>query len=358
MSRFWPTVQDEPLNQLFIPAVTLIIPFRNEAENIPNLSINLKRLKYPNLEIILIDDHSEDDSFELLKKPFGENQNVQVLKSKYTGKKRALEAGVRKAKGEIILCSDADCEFSELWIERMVLPFQNPKVQLVAGTVLIEEDGGFLAAFQTLDWASILLITNYSFVQQNPLMCSAANLAYRKVAFEKVTGYKGNLEFASGDDEFLLKKIHAEYGKGACYYLTSAESTVRTKPESSWEYLINQRVRWASKWKAHFSISHALSAAAAFLTQLIWIGSLYLIFLSEKGLLAFGLVWLIKIASEKLSLGKVLNALGHPPSSISVFKISLVHPFYVLRVGIAALSGKFTWKGRENWRSVNLESEN
>lgn len=348
MGRFWSINSDKSRNQTFIPTVTLLIPFRNEAKNIERLSANIKRLNYSNLEVILIDDHSEDDSYELLKKSLKKNENVKILRSEKTGKKRALEFGVNAAKSQIILCSDADCEFSEFWVEKMVLPFQEPKVQLVAGPVLTEERAGFLEAFQILDWASILLLTNYSFIHQNPLMCSAANLAYRKEAFEQVNGYDGNLEFASGDDEFLLKKIHAEYSKGACLYLTSVESLVKTKPELTWDSLINQRVRWASKWKAHFSISHALSAAGAFLTHLIWIGSIYLVFLGAKGIIAFGLVWLIKIAAEKLSLGKVLETLGAQPSNITLLQISLVHPFYVLRVGIAALSGKFTWKGREN----------
>lgn len=348
MGRFWSIKSDKSPNQTFIPKVTLLIPFRNEAKSIDRLSSNIKKLNYPNLEVLLIDDHSEDISFELLQESLRKNENVQIVRSEKTGKKRALEFGVNEAKSQIILCSDADCEFSEFWVEKMVLPFQEPKVQLVAGTVLTERGAGFLEAFQTLDWASILLLTNYSFVHQNPLMCSAANLAYRKGAFEQVNGYEGNREFASGDDEFLLKKIHKEYGRGACLYLTSAETLVKTKPEPTWDSLINQRVRWASKWKAHFSFSHALSAAGAFLTQLIWIGSAYLVFLGAKGIVAFGLVWLIKIAAEKLSLGKVLKMLDAQPSNISMLQTSLVHPFYVLRVGIAALSGKFTWKGREN----------
>lgn len=339
---------DQALNQTFFPAVSLLIPFRNEAKNIPSLNLNLMKLKYPNLEILLIDDNSEDDSFELLQKTFVENQKVQVLRSRDMGKKRALEFGVKVATGQIILCSDADCEFSEFWIERMVLPFQDPKIQLVAGTVMVEEKAEFLHEFQSLDWASILLLTNYSFSQKNPLMCSGANLAYRKEAFEKVNGYEGNREFASGDDEFLLKKINKEFGKEACHYMVFSDSLVKTKPEPTWESLINQRVRWASKWKAHFSISHALSALAAFLVQLVWIGSLYLVFLGAKGLLAFGLVWLIKMAAEKISLGKVLKTLGKHPSNTLILQTSVVHPFYVLRVGIAALSGKFTWKGREN----------
>ena len=348
MSRFWHRKAGFLQNQLFCPAVTLVIPFRNEAENISGLITNLNTLQYPNLEIYLIDDHSEDGSFELLDLGFSERENIQIRKSSNKGKKSALEYGVNLASGEVIICTDADCHFHSCWIEKMVLPFQDLKVQLVAGAVMVEGECKFLDVFQALDWASILLLTNYSFARAEPLMCSGANLAYRKEAFQHVNGYDGNREFISGDDEFLLKKIYKSYGAEACCYLSASEILVSTKPESSWKDLLNQRVRWASKWKAHFSISHTLAASGAFLTQLIWISSIYLIFLGGKGLLAFGLVWLIKITAEKLSLGKVLKSLTSQPSSLSALQTSLVHPFYVLSVGIGALIGKFTWKGREN----------
>ncbi|MDR7130323.1 cellulose synthase/poly-beta-1,6-N-acetylglucosamine synthase-like glycosyltransferase [Algoriphagus sp. 4150] len=355
MSRFWVKGEDFPIPQPFCPKVTLLIPFRNERGNIPNLIRNLKKLRYPDLEILPVDDHSEDGSFQLLKEGVEKLSNVKILQSPDLGKKGALEYGVKMASGEIILCTDADCGFPELWIERMVSPFRDYKTQLVAGAVMVERKDKFLDIFQSLDWASILLLTNYSFATNEPLMCSGANLAYRKEAFEKVRGYEGNREFASGDDEFLLKKIHKLYGRGACSYLSSSESLVKTNPEPTWQALINQRMRWASKWKAHSSLLHAMSAIGVFIVQLTWIGSFFLVFLGGKGILAFGFVWLLKVIAEKISLGKIL---GDQQDNFSLLLTSFVHPFYVLWVGIGALGGKFTWKGRGNLRSVNLESEN
>ena len=348
ISRFWSQKENCSPIQTFSPAVTLIIPFRNEAENIPSLAVNLKKISYPNLEILLIDDHSEDGSFQLLKKFFEGIRNVHILKSAAKGKKRAMEYGVKLASGEIVLCTDADCTLPEYWVEKMILPFQDPKVQLVAGAVMVEERSGFLEVFQALDWASILLMTNYSFAKRKGLMCSGANMAYRKSAFEQVNGYEGNREIASGDDEFLLKKISKLYGGDACVYLSSLKTLVMTSPESSWGLLINQRVRWASKWNAHFSSSHTFSAIAAFLTQLVWIGSFYFIVFGRLGVVGLGMVWLVKFLAEKVSLGKVLKSLDQQPDNLSFLATSFLHPFYVVRVGLGALSGKFTWKGRGN----------
>ena len=179
-------------------------------------------------------------------------------------------------------------------------------------------------------------------------MCSGANLAYRRGAFLQVNGYEGNREIKSGDDEFLLKKIHKTYGEESCFYSSSSDVLVTTKPEVSWHALISQRVRWASKWRAHFSFLHALSAILAFVSQLVWLGSLFLIPFGAKGMWVFGLVWLMKVTAEILGLGKVLKSIGKTPTFLSILKTSFVHPIYVFQTGIGAVSGKFTWKGREN----------
>ncbi|MCE7053955.1 glycosyltransferase [Algoriphagus sp. AGSA1] len=339
----------------FSPQVTLIIPFRNERENIPDLLVNLTRLQYPNLEILLIDDHSEDGSPGLLTAEH--LPGMSLLYSPAPGKKSAIEFGVQQARGEVIICSDADCVFTKHWIEGMVLPFYDPHIQLVAGPVLVKDGEGVLDKFQRLDWASVVLMTSGSFTKKSPLMCSGANFAYRKEAFERVEGYEGNRHLSSGDDEFLLKKIYKTYGADSCAYLTSPQVLVCTKPEPTWRALIQQRVRWASKWKAHSSFVHASLAIAALWVQVIWIGSFYLLTMGARGILVFGGIWLLKALAENHSLGKVLRSFGGVLDSVSVLKISLLHPFYVLRVALGALRGKFTWKGRENWRSVNLGPE-
>ncbi len=353
LTRFWPSSASKTKPVQIFPKVSVIIPCRNEAENIRRLSGEFKSLHFPNLELILVDDNSEDDTFELIEEAGLSDQRIVPLRSSGEGKKKAaLEFGISQAKGEIILCSDADCSFPENWVDGMISPFENNETQLVAGPVMVTDNGRFVGAFQQADWASILLITAYFFSKNKPLMCSGANLAYRKSAFLEVGGYEGNRDFFSGDDEFLLKKIGKKFGSGSCVYLPFAETLVQTKSEPSWKALLNQRVRWAGKWKAHRSFSHALSAIFSFLVQLVWLGSFGLLGLGSFGLLVFGLVWASKIFTEKRSLGKVLRNLNIKFSNTNVVLTSFIHPIYVLAVGLGAIVGNFTWKGRRNSRSV------
>lgn len=352
LARFWPEKVSETKPVQTVLIVTILIPCRNEAENIHRLTEQLKKLQFPNLELILVDDNSEDNSFELIEAARMRDQRMVPLRSPGEGKKAALEFGVNQAKGEIILCSDADCFFPRNWVEGMISPFENRETQLVAGPVMVTDNGRFLGAFQQADWASILLITAYFFSKNKPLMCSGANFAYRKSAFLEVGGYEGNRDFASGDDEFLLKKMGKKFGSGSCVYLPFAENLVQTKPEPSLEALLNQRVRWAGKWRAHRSFSHAVSAVFSFLIQLVWLGSFGLLAMGSMGLLVFGLVWTSKIFTEKRSLGKVLKSLGIQYRKTDSILTSFIHPIYVLAVGLGSIVGNFVWKGRRTSRSV------
>ncbi|WP_370690535.1 glycosyltransferase [Algoriphagus sp.] len=344
----WPKKQSSDDSDNFFPKVTLLIPFRNELENLGNLAEELSKLTYPDLRILLVDDQSEDGSFLLFKEKFETDSRIHVIQSTGIGKKRALEIGVQAAEGDLILCSDADCRYPNNWVERMVGPFMDPEIQLVAGPVISAGQHNFFQRFQQIEWSSILLLTQFFFSHKRPLMCSGANLAYRRQAFQSVNAYGQNLQYLSGDDEFLLKKIAARYGKESCMYLPFIGSLVCTQPQKSLSNLLNQRIRWAGKWKAHRSFVHAFSALLSFLTQLTWLLSLLLLGLGKVGFMVFLLVWIGKILSERMALGMVLNTLSLRFSFVDFVKTAIAHPFYVILVAFGAIWGKFTWKGRAN----------
>ena len=349
LAQKWPK---KPPRADFLPlssTVSLIIPFRNEMENAPGLLAQLQKISKPQVQVILVDDQSEDGSFEFFFQHRLEVPNLLLVKSPGIGKKAALTHGIHTASGELLLTSDADCRFPNFWVEQLTSPFSDQSVQLVAGPV-ISNSGmtRFFANFQQIEWASILLVTQFFFSKNTPLMCSGANLAFRKSAFLKVEGYLGNEHLLSGDDEFLLKKTVLRYGPGSCVYLPFRDLLVTTDSHSSWWAMLNQRIRWAGKWSVHRSFSHGFSAVLSFLAQLIWIGSFWFFSVPSFGGLFFGLIWLAKTGAERMALGKVLNSMGITLSLRDFILTSLLHPIYVMAVGLGALRGKFHWKGRSN----------
>lgn len=155
------------------PSVTLLIPFRNELGNLPDLVKEFSKIDYSELRIILVDDHSEDGSFDFLLEKFHSDHRVRILQSPGVGKKEAIEFGLDAADSELILCSDADCSFSKVWVKEMVTPFSDPKVQFVAGPVISIGRTHFFQRFQQIEWSSILLLTQYFFSVKSGHSCAA-----------------------------------------------------------------------------------------------------------------------------------------------------------------------------------------
>lgn len=333
--------------------VSILVPYRNESKNILGILDAVQSLRHRPLQLIFINDQSEDEGPEILKesvkKKFADSFEVILLQSKGEGKKAALETGVEYAKSDILLTTDADCKLPFLWVEYFLDLFEETSTQLVAGPVISKEGTGFIHSFQLVEWASILLVTQAGFTQGNPLMCSGANLAFRKSTFLTVKGYEGNRSHLSGDDEFLLKKISTHYGSASVKYLNHINALVYTKPENSWGSLFSQKIRWASKWKMHKQATHQLAAVLPVAIQLVFISSPILLCFGIVGFLSFLLLWSMKLGAEYMVLGTVLKTF-EVNKKITVFlKVGLIHPFYIVRVAVGAILGKFEWKGRNSF---------
>lgn len=355
LAQSWPKKKLEKHQRVERKSISLVIPFRNEQANAVSLGRQLALIQQHVSEIILVDDHSTDSSYSLFESFIGQIPNLKLLKSPGIGKKAALDFGISHSKEEFIVTSDADCEFSATWLEALTNPFSNQKVQLVAGPVMtMARDGNLFAKFQQIEWASILLVTQFSFQKSNPLMCSGANLAFRRVAFEEVGGYEGSYQFLSGDDAFLLEKVSSHFGNESCVYVPFREALVSTTSLHFWSELIQQRVRWSSKWNKH-GRRHQFTAIIAGLFPAFWIGSLGLLLLGKAGIAGFLILWLLKLSVDFLALSRVLESLEIPCSKTDYLLTSLMHPLYVLLVIFGVLQGKFTWKERDNRSLLNFK---
>ena len=119
--------------------VSVIIPFRNEEANLKRLVEALKVQTYPWFEVLFVNDHSTDDSLNVLRRlvekdiPF----SFSIISLEGTqGKKAAIAAGIAQATGEIIVTTDADCWFDRNWLLAMTSGFNNSQTQMVTGPVV------------------------------------------------------------------------------------------------------------------------------------------------------------------------------------------------------------------------------
>ena len=233
-------------------AFSVIIPFRNEAKNLPNLFKSISELNYSHdlVEFIFVDDASSDNSVELIKK-FIPNIGMvtKVIKNKRTSnspKKDAISTAISIAKNNWIITSDADCILPQKWLKKFNSFIKENNPNMVVGLVNYKAKNNFLEQFQLLDFMSMQGSTIGGFGINFPFLCNGANLAYKKDAFIRLNGFEGNNTMASGDDIFLFEKF-IEDDKKSVHILKSKEATVTTFPTKTWSKLINQRTRWAAK---------------------------------------------------------------------------------------------------------------
>jgi len=343
----WERTLIQPVsNSTDFHSITVIIPFRNEEENIETLIQSLQSLNYPKekLEIILVNDHSSDQSLKALNKlatPF----LLINLEDNEVGKKAALTKGIEIAKSEIIVTSDADCKHPTQWLQSINSFFANPQTQMVVGGVTIQNSKSFFTKLQAIEWAS-LIGSGASLLQWHiPAMANGANLAFRKSAFLAVGGYEGNEHIASGDDEFLLRKIFKAFPNGI-QFNHQLTSVVQTLPQKKIFNFFQQRFRWAGKWKHQTNGKVKLVAFVVFIFQPFFMTSFFLLGGEHQRLVSTML--LAKAGLEGIFLFRVCQFLGVRFTIIPFMMLQLLYPFYVVLTAILSLFVKSSWKGRKS----------
>ena len=329
----------------FIPksSFSIVVPFRNEKENLPNLLHSISLLHYPKelVEVILVDDESEE-VFNVQHSAF----SLKVIKNERKSnspKKDAIETAIEIAKNDWIITTDADCLVQKNWLTTFDQYIQENEVEMVASGVCYIPKKGFLSAFQNLDFLSLQGATIGSFGINQPFMCNGANFAYSKSFFKELNGFQGNETIASGDDVFLLQKAVSVAPKKVGFLLAK-ESIVATNPVATWSDLFQQRVRWASKSTGYSSVYGKLLALVVFGGNLAWIVSflLWLVGLLDQNI--FMLFVALKFLIDFILIYKTANFFESKLQY--VLASSLLYPFFSVSVAVYSLFGKYSWKGR------------
>ena len=332
--------------------ISIIIPFRNESDNI---LINLESIgsqNYPKdkFEVIYINDFSTDDSLEKLQNGIT-NENIKVYsveesKLEKAHKKQAIEVGISKAKGSIILFTDADCTCSPDWLASMVAGFEE-NTALISGPVAFAESDNLFGKLQVLEFAGLILSGAGLIGNNSPMIASSANLAFRKSVFDEVGGYKDLMDLSSGDDELLMQKISymTNYDIKFCF---TKDALVITDPNRSVEEFSQQRKRWASKgfFYENKSIIFQLVLIALFFIGLLVLPILG-IFLDARFFTIFAGSFIVKIIIEHAVLQKGIGVLLKR-IPLGIFLLAeLLHIPYIVYSSISGAFGNFKWKDRE-----------
>ncbi|NVO30397.1 glycosyltransferase [Hymenobacter lapidiphilus] len=338
------------------PRFSVLVAARNEAANLPQLLADLARQRLPadQFEVIIADDHSADDTAALLTAAIDTAVfRLQVVRLAETaeaavGKKAALQAALQHARAPWVVCTDADCRVGPDWLRAyaVLLDAAGPgEVHFVSGPVLLTGPDALLQHLSGLEFAGLVGTGAAGIAAGTPTMCNGANLAYRRSAFAAVAGYAGNAHLPSGDDEFLLHKLHAAF-PGSIRFLKHPAALVRTAGPPTLAALLRQRVRWASKWR-HYR--HPPSQRLAVLVLLANLAPMAGLVASawQPALLPGAAAGLgLKLAADCWFLAPVLGFLGRRRWLTYAPLLQLAYAPYALLVGLAGLRGGYEWKGR------------
>jgi poly-beta-1,6-N-acetyl-D-glucosamine synthase len=329
--------------------ISIIIPARNEENNIGPLLDALMQQTYPSalFEVIVIDDHSTDGTASVVL----QYPSVKLLQLKEDGinsyKKKAIETGIAAATGQLIVTTDADCIPPSEWLGTMASFYEEKKAVFIAAPVAFNCNSSPLQVFQALDFLVLQGITGAAVYKKQLSMCNGANLAYEKKIFEEAGGFNGIDSIASGDDMLLMHKIAQKHPE-RIYYLKSPEAIVFTQPMLSWKSFFNQRIRWASKAAKYDDKRITAVLALVYLTNLCFPALLIAAIIFGGHYWFYPAVFLVvKTIVELPFVYAVASFFGKQMLVRYFFFFQPLHILYTILSGFLGQFGQYEWKGRK-----------
>ena len=330
-----------------INKISVIIAVRNEASSILNClkSIENQNFEKNDFEVIIINDHSIDETEELISKYMLSSElNLQQYNlTDKTSKKEALNYGIENSNYDIIATTDADCVLPGNWLRYVSNNF-NDSSEMLIGPIVFNSAAGFLSNFQTLDMLAIQGIEFGMLSYNKPVLNNAANLSYKKNSYLDVNGFD-QFNTPSGDDVFLLEKFKKNNKK--IKGLLSSGFVVETKPEFTVSGFINQRIRWSSKTK-YYSDNLLVFISSIVLIQNILLPFIYFgIPLVEKYRIILIILLCCKWLIDFILLFLVSSFFKRRSALFYFIPVQLFYPVYIAVIWILSMTTIFEWKGRK-----------
>ena len=343
-------------NKLPTTKISVIISVRNEEKNILNCIDSLSKQNYPSslFEIIIVDDHSTDETWNILTTLINATIKIIPLKlSDYTTrnktkayKKFALETGINKSSGTLIITTDADCSFHPNWLPTIADFYISTNAKFIASPVKINSNNTLLSIFQTLDFITLQGITGASVFKKIHSMCNGANLAYEKIIFYEVDGFRNIDNIPSGDDMLLMHKIYKKYPDNV-FFLKNTEAIVSTQPETNWKGFINQRVRWASKADSYDDKRIFRVLLLVYIINVLFLALFVASFFHRVYFFTLIILLVLKTLIEFPFTKSVATFFNQKKLMIYFPFFQLLHILYTIIIGWLGKFGSYKWKERK-----------
>ncbi len=341
-------------NMSYTKTVSVIISCRNEDQNIQKIISCLQRQRFDKnkLELIFINDHSEDKTLELLEKEQQNCSYIQVinLKDSIKGKKNAIKEGVKVAKGEVILCTDADCEMGERWIQTILNYFENSNCRFISSPVALNQDDDLFTKYQQLELLSLVSTSAAAIGINKPTLCNGANLAFRRNDYLQIN--QKDFEKFTTDDLSLLHYFNDKF-KNCIVFVKDIEAIVYTDKQESLKSYFYQKMRWISSSRYFTDLHVILISILVYLVNILLFYSFLqiiysCIFMLDLFLISYYLLIIItKVLIDFLFLKSSLGFFNKENLLKYLFPFAIFNS--IISVVIVPLSFiiPLQWKGRK-----------
>lgn len=260
--------------------ISVLICAKNEAENLEQFIPLILEQKYPDFEVILINDASNDNTLKVMESFKAKHENIKIVdvipnEAFWGSKKYALTLGIKTASNNFLLFTDADCKpLSKYWIKEMSSHFSNSKTLVLGYGAYKKQKYSLinkLIRFETL----LTAIQYFSYAKIGiPYMAVGRNLAYRKEEFFNASGFMNHMVIRSGDDDLFVNQVANSKNTTICF---SKNSFTESLPATTYKTWFNQKKRHISTAK-YYKPHHKLLLGVFYLSQLLfWSLSILLI---------------------------------------------------------------------------------
>tara|TARA_B110000459_G_scaffold152775_1_gene166804 strand:+ start:74 stop:1174 length:1101 start_codon:yes stop_codon:yes gene_type:complete len=305
----------------FSEPISIIVCAKNEFQNLKDKLPAILNQDYPNYEVILVNDQSVDDTAVLLKEFEKQYHNLVVVTiekhiNKRPGKKLALTLGIKTAKHEHLLMTDADClPNSKNWAMKMCSNFNSADIVLGYGSY--QKKKGLLnklIRFDTYNVAQQYL--SYALAGQT-YMSVGRNVAYKKSLFFENKGFASHLHIASGDDDLFIQEIANKNNVSIEISEQAHTTSLVIEKWREWAYQKRRHITTAPFYKTKFKVLLTIYPYAQFL---FWT-ALFLLFSLKTPLLFCTILLVLKIFLSYILNYKSMKAL-------KVMDLYWIHPLY------------------------------
>lgn len=329
-------------------SISVIVAFRDEESNLPTLleSVLNQSITRDRFELILVNDHSSDESSSIVESYCKKYNNIRLLNLPHDrcGKKAALALGVDFSIYPVVAITDADCRPSQFWLETISNQVNKGSV-LMIGLVIMSPIDTFLQKIQSLEYSSLMATAAGSLGIDHPVIASSANLAFRNDILN-VSEIMLNPEISSGDDMFLLHHVK-ETNVDKIGFLNTKGSIVYTSTANSLRDTLGQRKRWASKSIHYKDLATISVGVVVLLFNLLLVFLLISSIFHFEVLYYFVLLLVIKSLVDFLLLSPYLRYTGQEKLMKVFLPLQLVYPFYLGYSFFAGVFIKGNWKGKK-----------